>query len=113
MLKQQLVRLGALLMPLALSVFPLAASAQTLLSQGKPVVASSQEGAWLAPTMAVDGNAGTRWGSVFADPQWIMVDLGGGDQLIVSSGDFIKIILVDIVLSLLLTHVIFIDIVQR
>ena len=76
MLKQQLVRLGALLMPLALSVFPLAASAQTLLSQGKPVVASPQEGAGLARTRGVEGNAGTRWGSVFADPQWIMVDLG-------------------------------------
>lgn len=76
MLKQHLVRLGALCVPLALSVFSPAASAQTLLSQGKPVAASSQEGAGMAAAMAVDGNAGTRWGSVFADPQWITVDLG-------------------------------------
>ncbi|WSA22403.1 discoidin domain-containing protein [Streptosporangium subroseum] len=24
----------------------------------------------------MDGNAGTRWSSAFADPQWISVDLG-------------------------------------
>lgn len=76
MLKQHLVRLGALLVPLALNVFSPTVSAQTLLSQGKPVAASTQEGAALAASMAVDGNSGTRWGSVFADPQWITVDLG-------------------------------------
>ena len=25
---------------------------------------------------AVDGNAATRWSSLYADPQWITVDLG-------------------------------------
>ncbi|WP_430640920.1 discoidin domain-containing protein [Couchioplanes caeruleus] len=51
-------------------------AADTLLSQGKPVTASSQEGNDVTPANAVDGNAGTRWSSQFADPQWISVDLG-------------------------------------
>jgi len=76
MLKQHRMRLGALLMPLALSVFSSTASAQTLLSQGKPVTASSQEGEWLSASNAVDGRSGTRWGSIFADGQWIYIDLG-------------------------------------
>ena len=25
---------------------------------------------------AIDGNAGTRWETAFADPQWITIDLG-------------------------------------
>ncbi len=55
---------------------PSSARAQaTLLSQGKPVVVSSTEGA-LVGANAVDGNTGTRWGSAFSDPQWIYVDLG-------------------------------------
>lgn len=41
---------------------------------GKPITASSVEGANVA-TNANDGNAGTRWGSLFADPQWIQIDL--------------------------------------
>src|SRR5207253_1138374 len=32
-------------------------------------------GRWAAAN-AVDGNATTRWSSVFSDPQWISVDLG-------------------------------------
>ncbi|GLW27813.1 discoidin domain-containing protein [Actinoplanes regularis] len=51
-------------------------AADTLLSQGKPATASSQEGADVGPANAFDGNDGTRWSSVFADPQWIRVDLG-------------------------------------
>ena len=51
-------------------------AADTLLSQGKPATASSQEGADVAAANAVDGNAGTRWSSVFSDPQWLRVDLG-------------------------------------
>jgi hypothetical protein len=53
-----------------------ASAADTLLSQGKPATASSQEGADVGAAMAVDGNAGTRWSSQFADPQWLQVDLG-------------------------------------
>jgi len=46
-----------------------------LLSQGKPVTASSIEWAGTPATSAVDGNLGTRWSSQFSDPQWIQVDL--------------------------------------
>jgi hypothetical protein len=51
-------------------------AADSLLSQGKPATASSQEGADVAAALAVDGNAGTRWSSQFSDPQWLRVDLG-------------------------------------
>jgi hypothetical protein len=54
-----------------------ASAADTLLSQGKPATASSQEGADVAAGKAVDGDAGTRWSSQFTDNQWIQVDLGG------------------------------------
>ena len=30
---------------------------------------------------AVDGNAATRWSSLYADPQWITVDLGASYNL--------------------------------
>jgi hypothetical protein len=53
-----------------------ASAADTLLSQGKPATASTQEGADVAAANAVDGNANTRWSSQFADPQWLQVDLG-------------------------------------
>ncbi len=55
---------------------PGTAAAQTLLSQGKPVTASSVENAGTPAANAVDGNTGTRWSSAFSDPQWIYVDLG-------------------------------------
>ncbi len=44
-------------------------------AQGKPTTASSVEGGFVAAN-ATDGAAGTRWSSLFADPQWIQVDLG-------------------------------------
>jgi hypothetical protein len=50
--------------------------AQSLLSQGRPVTASSQENAGTAPANAVDGSTTTRWSSAFSNPQWIRVDLG-------------------------------------
>jgi len=53
-----------------------APAAGTLLSQGKPVTASSSEGASTPATAAVDGDLGTRWSSTFQDPQWLQVDLG-------------------------------------
>ena len=70
-------------------LLPAAHAAGPLISQGKPVTASSVENAGTpAAANAVDGNAGTRWASAFADPQWIQVDLGahgrdrpGGAQL--------------------------------
>jgi len=51
-------------------------AADTLLSQGKPVTASSAENAGTAAGNAVDGNTNTRWSSAFSNPQWIQVDLG-------------------------------------
>ncbi|MEU0964813.1 beta-1,3-glucanase family protein [Streptomyces sp. NPDC005917] len=48
----------------------------TLLSQGRPVTASSTENASFPASQAVDGNEQTRWSSAFSDPQWIQVDLG-------------------------------------
>ncbi|MFI6033315.1 discoidin domain-containing protein [Streptomyces sp. NPDC051315] len=53
-----------------------AEAASVLLSQGKPVTASSQEHGGTPAADAVDGNAGTRWSSAHSDPQWIRVDLG-------------------------------------
>ncbi|MEV0274122.1 discoidin domain-containing protein [Hamadaea sp. NPDC050747] len=53
-----------------------AKAADPLLSQGKPVTASSTENAGTPAANAVDGNTGTRWSSAFSDPQWIQVDLG-------------------------------------
>lgn len=42
----------------------------------KTATASSNEGAAWAASAAVDGDANTRWASMWADPQWISVDLG-------------------------------------
>ncbi|WP_344669861.1 discoidin domain-containing protein [Catenulispora yoronensis] len=42
----------------------------------KPATASSAENATLGASNAVDGNTATRWSSLFADPQWLQVDLG-------------------------------------
>jgi hypothetical protein len=59
------------------SVTPPASSGGTLLSQGRPVVASSEGGSGYVATNAVDGSTATRWASVsHIDPQWIRVDLG-------------------------------------
>lgn len=46
----------------------------------KPVT-GTQENAGTAPGNAVDGNAGTRWGSAFSDPQALTVDLGQSYQI--------------------------------
>ena len=55
--------------------------ADALLSQGKPVTASSSGGCCPAPN-AVDGNSATRWASAAgADPQWIYVDLGASAHI--------------------------------
>ncbi|MFC4585244.1 discoidin domain-containing protein [Sphaerisporangium corydalis] len=53
-----------------------AMAADSLLSQGRQVTVSSSENAAFGGGNAVDGNAGSRWASAFADPQWIQVDLG-------------------------------------
>jgi hypothetical protein len=38
--------------------------------------ASSVEGPKYPASAAIDGNTSTRWSSVYADPQWLVVDLG-------------------------------------
>jgi beta-glucanase (GH16 family) len=53
-----------------------AGAADNPLSQGRPATASSTESAATPASAAVDGNAGTRWSSGFADNQWLQVDLG-------------------------------------
>jgi beta-glucanase (GH16 family) len=57
-------------------VAPSAAAADPLLSQGRPVTASSTESVAFPASAAVDGDLGTRWSSGFTDPQWLQVDLG-------------------------------------
>ncbi|MER7277123.1 discoidin domain-containing protein [Dactylosporangium sp. NPDC000244] len=61
---------------LAWVLVPPAHAAEVVLSQNKPVTASSQESAGTPATAAVDGNTGTRWSSAFAASQWFQVDLG-------------------------------------
>lgn len=46
------------------------------LALNRPTTASSNESTGLASNLAVDGNGGTRWSSLYSDPQWIQVDLG-------------------------------------
>jgi F5/8 type C domain/Beta-1,3-glucanase len=56
-------------------------AAGPLLSQGRPVTASSTENAGTAAANAVDGSTGTRWSSQFSDPQWVQVDLGASSTV--------------------------------
>lgn len=58
-----------------------AEAAPTLLSQGKPVTASSEENHGTLAVSAVDGNATTRWSSAHSDPQWLRVDLGAAARV--------------------------------
>ncbi|WP_326825081.1 discoidin domain-containing protein [Streptosporangium sp. NBC_01756] len=76
--RHRLILLVAAAATLVLSLFtvPAAMAADTLLSAGRPVTASSAENVAFPATAAVDGNPGTRWSSAFSDPQWIQVDLG-------------------------------------
>ncbi len=53
-----------------------AQAAGPLLSQNRPVTASSSESSVFAPSAAVDGDPGTHWSSEFRDPQHIQIDLG-------------------------------------
>lgn len=46
------------------------------LALGKEAWDSSHESDWLSAKYAVDGDRETRWGSQFADDQWMVVDLG-------------------------------------
>jgi hypothetical protein len=51
------------------------------LALNRPATASSNETTTLTPNLAFDGNAGTRWSSAWADPQWIRVDLGSSSAI--------------------------------
>ncbi|MFF9347055.1 discoidin domain-containing protein [Streptomyces sp. NPDC014734] len=68
----------AALVATLLAVLPAgeARAAQTLLSQGRPVTASSQENGGTPADAAVDGDLGTRWSSGASDDEWLQVDLG-------------------------------------
>ncbi|MER6115734.1 discoidin domain-containing protein [Streptomyces sp. NPDC001743] len=77
---------GAVVTALAatlLAVVPTTAAqaAPLLLSQGKPVTASSQEHYGTPAVGAVDGDLGTRWSSAASDAQWLQVDLGSSVAL--------------------------------
>ncbi|MFS8100663.1 discoidin domain-containing protein [Lentzea alba] len=56
-------------------------AAGPLLSQGRPVTASTSENAVFTAAAAVDGDLGTRWSSEFRDPQWIQIDLGSSARV--------------------------------
>jgi glucose/arabinose dehydrogenase len=72
-----LISVGALCAGLLAGAVPAQGAAPTLLSQNKPVTASSDGGAGYVAKYAVDGSTSTRWASVKnVDPQWIYVDLG-------------------------------------
>ena len=73
-----LASLGVTLLAAALLVAgnQSAHAADTLLSQGRPALASSVENGESPAIAAVDGRSDTRWGSQWADPQWLRVDLG-------------------------------------
>ncbi|RPJ24205.1 MAG: discoidin domain-containing protein, partial [Chloroflexi bacterium] len=47
----------------------------TSIALNRPATSSSNESAGMTPSLAVDGNTGTRWSSTFSDPQWIQIDL--------------------------------------
>jgi hypothetical protein len=63
------------------TVSPATGCGTTNVALNKPATASSQENAAFPPQSAVDGNAGTRWSSAFADPQWLQVDLGSTQSI--------------------------------
>ena len=76
--------LGAVLLCAALPAEAVSAhaAAPLLLSQNRPVTASSEGGSGYVATYAVDGSTSTRWASVRdSDPQWIYVDLGATAQI--------------------------------
>lgn len=73
--------LAMMMLSLLISYLPYGASnkaeaAVVNLALNKPVTVSSTESASYAASYAVDGNASTRWSSAYADPQYLIVDLG-------------------------------------
>jgi eukaryotic-like serine/threonine-protein kinase len=66
----------------AVALAPVPPHPVVLLSQGRPVTASSvqPDTSWV-PANAVDGDTGTRWSSAYSDPQWLEVDLGAAHPI--------------------------------
>jgi hypothetical protein len=48
---------------------------------GKTATASSSFDATVGPEKAIDADGGTRWTSLYSDPQWIRVDLGAAKTI--------------------------------
>ena len=69
--------LAAVIVTALLTVPGVGHAAPALLSQGHTATTSSTENATFPASAAVDGDTGTRWSSLAADPQWLEVDLGG------------------------------------
>ncbi|GAA3206645.1 discoidin domain-containing protein [Actinocorallia longicatena] len=66
----------------SLFVLPTAAhAAEHLLSQGRPVTASSSQPGPFSAAQAVDGDPATRWASDWSDAQWLQVDLGSTSKV--------------------------------
>ena len=61
--------------PTATFTQPPAGCGTTNIALNKTTTASSIENAGTPANLAVDGNTGTRWSSLAADPQWIQIDL--------------------------------------
>ncbi|WP_328995626.1 DUF1996 domain-containing protein [Kribbella sp. NBC_01245] len=70
------VALAALLTTYLVATSQTSSAAETLLSQGRPALASTVESGAFPASAAVDGNSGTRWSSAVGDPQWLQIDLG-------------------------------------
>jgi uncharacterized protein YjdB len=59
----------------ATSAITVTTTTSSNLALNKQAFSSCDENAGTPPSLAVDGNAGTRWSSCAADPGWIYVDL--------------------------------------
>jgi hypothetical protein len=74
--RKRLLGVAALTAALVAAGIQQAYAGDSLLSQGRPSLASSSENVDTPAAAAFDGSAGTRWGSQWTDPQWLRVDLG-------------------------------------
>src|SRR5579859_8183511 len=84
--KQLFLRWGALALVLSLALVKgdvtpaFAACGTTNIALNKTATASSVTGTNTA-SLAVDGNNGSRWESLYSDPQWLQVDLGSTQSI--------------------------------
>jgi beta-glucanase (GH16 family) len=75
------MRMLRLVLPVVVTCVAMAAPVSAQLSLNRPASASSVEATGFEAGKAVDGNSSTRWSSVFADNQWLAVDLGSTKSL--------------------------------